>query len=547
MGGERGVAEQRKRGKLTVRERVELLADPGTFREFMGLMGAGSYAPDDPRQLVDFLPKGAVDGVCKLNGRKAIFHAGDFTVRGGSGGSGGGMGMELSAKQRAIEWRLPYIRLLDAAGGSVATFEEMGRTYLPDGNQNGQYDVELLRISPVASVVLGAAAGLPAVECPLSHFSVMVHDISQIMPGGPVVVKQALGYDITKEELGGEQIHAYVSGVCDNLADTEEHAFEMVRRFLSFLPTNVWEMPPRGPQSDPIDRREEMLLSVMPRDKTQPYDVHEILDAVLDRGSFFEIAPNYGQTRITGLARVNGYPCGVMANNPIHSGGSTDVAGGSKVMRLIRLCDTFHLPLVSFCDEPGFMVGLESEKLGIERAGAQLICTTCQSIVPFICFITGRMFGVAGQCQHRPSGMFRRYAWPSARWGSMPIEGGTQAAYKREIESSPDPDARRAEIEASLQAIASPFRTAEATGQDIIDPRDTRLLLVGSSKKKPCCIAEKSKFCAKKTCFQQSSSRMPRPCCARSSAKRACPTCREALAPGAACDNGTSSVPSQGA
>ena len=375
----------------------------------------------------------------------------------------------------------------------------------------------------------------------------MVHDISQIMPGGPVVVKQALGYDITKEELGGEQIHAYVSGVCDNLADTEEHAFEMVRRFLSFLPTNVWEMPPRGPQSDPIDRREEMLLSVMPRDKTQPYDVHEILDAVLDRGSFFEIAPNYGQTRITGLARVNGYPCGVMANNPIHSGGSTDVAGGSKVMRLIRLCDTFHLPLVSFCDEPGFMVGLESEKLGIERAGAQLICTTCQSIVPFICFIMGRMFGVAGQCQHRPSGMFRRYAWPSARWGSMPIEGGTQAAYKREIESSPDPDARRAEIEASLQAIASPFRTAEATGQDIIDPRDTRLLLVGSSKKKPCCIAEKSKFCAKKTCFQQSSSRMPRPCCARSSAKRACPTCREALAPGAACDNGTSSVPSQGA
>ena len=132
MGGERGVAEQRKRGKLTVRERVELLADPGTFRELMGLMGAGSYAPDDPRQLVDFLPKGAVDGVCKLNGRKAIFHAGDFTVRGGSGGSGGGMGMELSAKQRAIEWRLPYIRLLDAAGGSVATFE-------PTKNKNATF------------------------------------------------------------------------------------------------------------------------------------------------------------------------------------------------------------------------------------------------------------------------------------------------------------------------------------------------------------------------------------------------------------------------
>ncbi len=198
---------------------------------------------------------------------------------------------------------------------------------------------------------------------------------------------------------------------------------------------------------------------------------------VVDRDSFFEIAPLYGRSRITGLARLNGYPVGVMANNPRHHGGATDVAAGNKVMRLIQLCDTFHLPLISFADEPGFMVGLESEKQGIERAGARLVAMTNQSRMPWITVVIGRLYGVAGQCHHRPSGMFRRYAWPSANWGSMHIAGGASAAYRREIENAPDPDRKRAEIEARLRAIASPFRTAEATGQDIIDPRETRALL----------------------------------------------------------------------
>jgi acetyl-CoA carboxylase carboxyltransferase component len=158
-------------------------------------------------------------------------------------------------------------------------------------------------------------------------------------------------------------------------------------------------------------------------------------------------------------------------------GGSTDVAGGEKVIRLIQLCDTFHLPLVSLADEPGFTVGLEQEQRGIERAGARLVVVTNDSQMPWITVVMKQVYGVAGQCQHRPSGMYRRYAWPSAEWGSMHIAGGASAAYRREIESAPDPEAKREEIERRLQAIASPFRTAEATGQDIIDPRDTRSLL----------------------------------------------------------------------
>ena len=372
---------------------------------------------------------------------------------------------------------MPYVRLLDAAGGSVRHFEEIGRTYLPDGNSWSYLESKLLNVSPVVSAVLGSVAGLPAVNACMAHFNLMVKDISQVFPGGPPVVKAALGYDIKKEDLGGDQVHVHQSGVIDNLAETEQEAFEMIRNFLSYLPSNVWESAPRQETDDDPERRDESLLSVVPRDRRRPYDAHKVIEAVADRDSFFEIAPYYGRSRITGLARFNGLPAGVMANNTMHLGGSTDVAGGEKVMRLIRLCDTFHLPLISLADEPGFAVGLESEKRGIERAGARLIIATCESRMPWLTVVMGQLFGVAGQCQHRPTGMFRRVVWPSARWGSMHIEGGADAAYRREIESADDPDAKRAEIEARLQAIASPFRTAEATGQDVIDPRETRPLI----------------------------------------------------------------------
>lgn len=474
MGGPEGIARQHAQGKLTVRERIDALADPGSFREFGELIGHATY---EDGALASFRPKASVEGFCELDGRKVIVSGGDFTVRGGSGGSReGGMGAEPGSTRRALEWRIPYVRLLDAAGGSVRTFDEMGRTYLPDGNAWTYLDVELLSAVPVVSAVLGSVAGLPAVNACMAHFNLMVRGTAQLFPGGPPVVKAALGYDITKEELGGAQIHGTLSGVVDNVVESEAEAMATIRRFLSYLPSNVWETAPRGPTDDDPERRDERLLSIIPRDPRRAYDAHRVINAVVDRDSFFEIAPTYGHARITGLARLNGYPVGLMANNALY-GGSTDVAGGEKVMRLIQLCDTFHLPLVSLADEPGFMVGLESEKQGIERAGARLVVTTCRSQMPWITVVMRQVYGVAGQCQHRPSGMYRRYAWPSAQWGSMHIAGGAAAAYRREIESAPDPEAKRAEIEARLQAVASPFRTAEATGQEIIDPRETRALL----------------------------------------------------------------------
>ena len=472
MGGPEGVARQRARGKLTVRERIAALADPGSFEEIGGLAGSATYDDD---KLVEFTPNPSVMGLCTLNGRRVILSGGDFTVRGGSAAEG--MGSKPNPLKLALDWRLPYIRLLDAAGGSVRTFEQLGCTYLPDGNVWSTMASRLLNVAPVVSAVMGSVAGLPAVDACLAHFNLMVKGISQVFPGGPPVVKAALGYDITKEELGDERTQAHEAGVIDNVAENEEEAFSLIRRFLSYMPDNVWQMPPRIEPTDDPDRRDEELLSIIPREKNKIYDPYAILKHVLDHDSLLEIAPFYGRSRITGLARVNGYPIGIMINNPMQLGGSMDVAAGDKVIRLFQLCDTFHLPMVSFADEPGFMVGLESQKEGIVRAGARVVCATCESKMPWITFVVRQVYGVAGQCQHRPTGMYRRYAWPSANWGSMHIEGGAMAAYRREIESAPDPKAKREEIERRLKAITSPFRTAETSGVDIIDPRDTRPLL----------------------------------------------------------------------
>jgi len=472
MGGKEGVERQHSQGKLTVRERVAALADPGSFQEIGGLAGSAGYEGD---RLTAFKPANTVIGSCTLNGRKVVLSGGDFTVRGGAADAAIGNKTGY-AERMALEWRLPYIRLLDATGGSVRTFEQMGRTYIP-GRPDTAMAGRLLCTVPVVSAVLGSVAGLPAIQACQAHFNMMVRTTTQVFVAGPPVVKAALGYDIAKEELGSERIAAH-TGAIDNVAENEEEAFALIRRFLSYLPDNVWEMPPRTEPADDPNRRDEELLSVIPRSSRKVYNPYDIIKRVLDRDSLFEIAPFYGRSRITGLARVNGYPVGVMINDPRHLGGSMDLTAGDKVYRFLQLCNTFHLPMVYFADEPGFMVGIDSEKQGILRAGARIVTTTCDTRMPWITFIVRQLYGVAGGLHLRPGGMFKRYAWPSANWGSMHIQGGAMAAYRREIQNAPDPEAKREEIERRLQAIASPFRTAEAFDiDDIIDPRDTRPIL----------------------------------------------------------------------
>ncbi len=474
MGGPESVAFHHGRGKLTVRERLDLLADPGTFNETGVLAGKATY---DGETLESLTPANSVTGILRLDGRKVVVHAGDFTIRGGSA-DGGVADKSGWAVKQSYSLKLPFVRLLDATGGSVRTFESMGRTYLPANDR--VLDTELLQMVPCVSAVMGSVAGLPAVQAAMCHFNVMVKGTSQLFVAGPPVVRAGLGIEISKEDLGNEDIQVRTSGVVANLAENEEDALGQVRKFLSYLPSSVWEVPPRIEPTDDPERRDDGLISAIPQNRARVYDPRKILDMVLDRGSFFEIQPEFGRSKITGLARVDGYPVGVMINNPRFLGGSMDKAAGEKTARLLQLCDTFHLPLIYLCDEPGFMVGLEEEKKGIVRAGARIVSLLSLSRTPYMCFLIRQAYGVAGGLHYRGgTAMYRRFAWPSGHWGSMHIEGGVTAAYRREIDSSDDPAAKRAEIEERLNALRSPFRTAHAFAvEDIIDPRETRPLMV---------------------------------------------------------------------
>lgn len=465
MGGQERIDVQHERGKLTLRERLDAFVGEDSFEEIGELAGVATYEDD---KLVNVVPSNTIIGIGNFNGRKVVINANDFTIRGGVGNKAG------FSQDMALDWKIPYVRLLDAVGGSVRTFEALGRTYIPTNPVTPGVE-KLLCTVPVVSAALGSVAGLPAVDACLAHFNVMVKGTSQVFAGGPPVVKAAMGVDITKEDLGDERSQVYDSGVIDNLANSEEEAFDMIRQFLSYLPDNVWQMPPRVETGDDPSRREEELISAIPRNKRKVYNARAIIDAVLDQGSFFEITPHYGRARIVGLGRMDGYSVGCMINNPKVNAGSMDVAAGNKVIRFLQLCDTFHLPMVYFADEPGFMVGLDQQRQGIVRAGAKMLCTTLRTRMPWISIIIRQLYGVAGQCHDRPSGMFKRVAWPSGHWGSMHIAGGVAAAYRRVIDESDDPEAKRKEIEAKLDALASPFRTAEAFNiEEIIDPRDSR-------------------------------------------------------------------------
>jgi len=473
MGGPEAVARHRAAGKLTVRERIEVLLDAGSFQEIGSLAGVGQYQGG---RLAAFRPANFVMGLGRIGGRLVVVGGEDFTVRGGSADGGGGAKW-LYSERLAEQWRLPLVRLIDGTGGSVRTLEQLGRTYIPD-NPGFATMVRLLATVPVVSAIMGVAAGLPAAKAVAAHWTVMVKDSSQLFVAGPPVVRQALGEDLSKEELGGYHIHALESGCVDNVAQDEAECLQLVRRFLSYLPSNVWEMAPRGPSEDDPERREEALLGIVPRNRRRPYDVRRLLRLVFDQGSLLELSPGFGRSLVTALARANGYPVGVMANDPRHLGGSLDATAAEKLMRFVDLCDTFHLPVVNFVDQPGFMIGLEAERRGTIRKGVRALFAVEQSRVPWLAIIVGRCYGVAGGGHIRHSGLSLRFAWPSAEWGSLPIEGGVEAAYRREIEAAPDPEARKREIEDKLRRLRSPFLTAEAFGvEEIIDPRDTRPLV----------------------------------------------------------------------
>ncbi len=472
MGGSEKVDRQRSAGKLTVRERIDKLLDQGSFHEIGSITGKAQYDADG--KLVDLASSNFLFGRGLIDKRPVVVAADDFTVRGGAA-DGSTAGKMSASEQMACEMRLPLVRLIDATGGSIRTVEDLGRTYVP-ANPAWEWVVRNLETVPVVSLVMGAVAGFASARAVASHYSVMVRNTSHMFIAGPPVVART-GTIFTKDELGSPALHAK-AGAVDDIAESEADAMARAARFLSYLPTSVHELAPRTPCADPVDRCDDSLVDVVPTNRRKVYKMREILAKTLDRDSFFEMGSQFGRSAITGLARLDGYPIAVLASDPYHYGGAWTADTAQKVLRFVDMAETFHLPVVHFVDTPGFLIGLEAEQAATIRHGARALSAIYQATVPWCSILVRKVFGVAGAAHSNASRFRYRYAWPSGDWGSIPLEGGIEAAYRSDIAASPDPKAALEEITARLEAVRSPFRTAEAFGvEEIIDPRQTRPLL----------------------------------------------------------------------
>ncbi|MBR0872737.1 methylmalonyl-CoA carboxyltransferase [Bradyrhizobium tropiciagri] len=477
MGGVDKVKRQRDQGRLTVRERIDGLVDQNSFHEIGAISGIAEY--DENNELRHLTPANCVFGRARVDGRTVVVVGDDFTVRGGSADASISA-KPLMAEEMAHDFRLPIIRVIEGSGGggSVKTIETRGAANLPGGVGGTRwywYTTANLARVPVVGLGLGSVAGLGAARLAATHYSVMTKSSAMFVAGPPVVKR--LGQDLTKQELGGADIQTR-SGAIDQAVETEEEAFECAKRFLSYLPSSVYELPPTIACNDDPERAEESLMKAVPRNRRQVYKMRPIIDAVVDKGSFFEVASNFGRPIITGLARIEGRAVLLLASDPFHYGGSWTADACAKVVRWVDFAETFHLPVVYLMDCPGFMIGLEAEKSATIRHGVRAMAAVNQSTVPWCTIIIRNAFGVAGVV-HQPANRFSmRYAWPSAYWGSLPLEGGIEAAYRAEIDAAADPAAKLQEIEDRLNKLRSPFRSAEKFWvEEVIDPRKTRSLL----------------------------------------------------------------------
>ncbi|MDX2378596.1 MAG: carboxyl transferase domain-containing protein [Acidimicrobiia bacterium] len=498
-----GVVRQRARDKLTCRERLDLLLDEGSFREVGSAAGFASHDADGT--IIAFTPANSVGGSGRIESRPVVVCADDFTSRGGHA-DGAIAAKSVYLDQLSVELRVPSLRLLDGSsgGGSVAAMvpEQKqdgesgakestgairagrprvaggGGSFLPGHLGSTEYSLQLATV-PVVNVLLGSVVGLGAAKAVLGHFSVMVRDISQLFVAGPPVVSHAMGVDVSKEELGGWHIHC-TNGSVDNLAETEEEAMEMTRRFLSYLPSSVFESPPSVATTDDATRREEELAWLIPRKRTTTFDMRRAIELMADRDSFFEIGPLWGTDQITGFVRFDGRPMGVIASDSRHlNGGALTADGCDKLTRHLDLCDLFHLPVLNLVDNPGFAVGIEHEKASTIRKGGRWMVAFAQTTVPVFTVIMRRSFGVAGNNWATPRReVSTRVVWPATDAGGIPPEGGIEAAYKRQLAESEDPAALRAELAARIETARGPLGPlSKFQLEEMIDPRDTRPLI----------------------------------------------------------------------
>jgi propionyl-CoA carboxylase beta chain len=473
-GGEERLARQHERGKLSARERLDLLMDPGTFTEFDRFVEhrCHDFGLEDQRIPGD----GVVTGHGLVEGRPVYAFSQDFTVFGGS------------LSEAHAEKIVKLLELATSTGAPVVGLNDSGGARIQEGvaSLGGYADIFLRNtlasgVVPQISAILGPCAGGAVYSPAITDFVFMVDGISHMFVTGPNVVKTVTHEDVSFEDLGGASVHASKSGVAHFRHGTEAESIEAVRRLLGFLPSNNQEHAPLKPGDDPHDRRDEELLDIVPDDPKLPYDMHEVIGRVVDDGEFLEVHRDFGPNILVGFARLGGAPIGIIANQPAVLAGVLDIDASVKAGRFVRFCDAFNIPLVTFEDVPGFMPGVAQEHGGIIRQGAKLLYAYCEATVPKMTVITRKAYG--GAYDVMSSKHIRgdlNLAWPTAEIAVMGPKGAVEVLYRREIAASDDPAARTAELEEEFRAkFANPYLAA-ARGflDDVIDPRDTRRRLI---------------------------------------------------------------------
>ncbi|MEY2423493.1 MAG: acetyl-CoA/propionyl-CoA carboxylase carboxyl transferase subunit [Acidimicrobiaceae bacterium] len=470
-GSESARHRQHDRGKMLARERVEYLLDPGSFHE-LDLLARTRLAEATDRPYTD----GVITGWGTVDGRKVFIFSQDFTIFGGALG-------EVFAEKihklmdMAQKVGAPLIGINDGAGAriqeGVVSLDSYGGIFYRNVQSSG--------VIPQISVIMGPCAGGAVYSPAMTDFVFMVDGTSYMFITGPDVVKTVTGEEVTQQELGGAITHASKSGVCQFMAADDKACLDDVRYLLSFLPANNLEDPPVFATTDDPQRRCPELIELIPASPNQPYDMHKVIESVVDDGEFFEYASRWAPNILCGFARIDGHPVGIVGNQPLHLAGVLDIESSEKAARFVRTCDAFNIPLLTFVDVPGFLPGVDQEYGGIIRHGAKLLYAYCESTVPRIQIVVRKAYGGAYVVMNSKSiGADLAFAWPSAELAVMGPQGAVEIVYRRELQMAADPDARKAElVEEYTERFANPYGAAErGFVDDVIDPAETRMKIV---------------------------------------------------------------------
>jgi len=475
-GGQKRIEDQHTRGKLTARERVELLLDQGSFNELDQFVvhQCAEFSMTDKKILGD----GVITGYGTIDGRLVYVFSQDFTVFGGSLG-------EMFAKKvcklmdLALKTGTPVIGLNDSGGAriqeGVASLGGYGDIFFRNVISSG--------VVPQISAVMGPCAGGAVYSPALTDFIIMVDKTSHMFITGPDVVKTVLGQEVSFEDLGGAMIHSQTSGVCHFIAKDEQHCIQLVKKLLSYLPSNYLEDPPAAEPTDDPNRTDPSVAHVLPDDPDKPYDVKEIILRVVDSGEFFEVQSLWAQNIVIGFARLNGKVVGIVANQPAHYAGALDINSSMKAGRFVRFCDCFNIPIITFVDVPGFLPGIEQEHGGIIKHGSKLLYAYCEATVPKITVILRKDYGGAYDVMgSKHSGADINYAWPTAEIAVMGPHGAINIIFRKEINEAKDPKQKHMELVAEYrQKFASPYIAAQKGYIDeVIDPAQTRPKLISA-------------------------------------------------------------------